>query len=94
MKVSELLRLACIYAEQDRLEFIDAMSSSTSEEDIEIVEQEKQFLKELVQYRKKRWGRSKTEKLFDNTTTKTVPEIVKDYENNGGQYEEFGLPPR
>jgi hypothetical protein len=61
MKVDELLRLACIYAEQDRIQFIDAMSNCTTEEDREIVNREKEYLKELIKYRNMRWGRSKSE---------------------------------
>ena len=58
MKTSELLRKACIYAEQDRLGLIDVYSGNPEEP---VVADAFQFLKELKAYRIKRWGKTKLE---------------------------------
>ena len=53
--VSDLLRLACIYAEQDREAFVAAYEGM--EDDPACVEA-KEFLERLRAYRRGRWGRT------------------------------------
>ena len=58
--VDELLRMACIYAEQDREAFIQAYAGLESDDAaVEAV----QFLKQLRSYRRKRWGQSRRDVL-------------------------------
>ncbi len=63
LSISELLRLACIYAEQDRESFIDAMSRCANDASLA---KAKEFLIQLREYRKKRWpGKTAYEELMD-----------------------------
>ena len=65
LPVSELLRRACIYAEQDRSSLIEAMSGLNDSEDREFVNEQKSFLRQLRDYRRKRWGKSGEDKLSE-----------------------------
>ena len=58
--VSELLRLACLYAEQDREGFIAAYEGM---EDEPACREAIEFLTELRAYRRRRWGRSLSDSL-------------------------------
>lgn len=58
--VGELLRLACLYAEQDREAFIEAHKHMP--DDPACIEA-KQFLKRLRAYRRLRWGRAELDAL-------------------------------
>jgi hypothetical protein len=62
MKISELLRKACIYAEIDREAFVAAYSHMP---DDPVAVEAREFLRELRAYRKKRWGQTKLERLTD-----------------------------
>lgn len=77
--INELLRKACIYAEQDRLSFIDAMNNDVNDE---YVQEALAFLKCLQKYRKKRWGQTRLEQMCAEATG-TVnlmnPVEVEDY---------------
>lgn len=64
MKDSEIVRLACIYAEQDRESFIAAYEHM--QDDPACVEALK-YLKALRHYQAKRWGKPKRSPL--NTST-------------------------
>jgi len=72
LSVSELLRLACIYAEQDRESWLQAMDNCRGDRLFakQIADGEA-FLKQLRNYRIARWGKGKRETLFE--TTKAVP---------------------
>lgn len=74
LSTSELLRLACIYAETDREAMLDAIANTNDEEEKNKI---RSFLKQLKDYRKKRWG--ETELEFFKRTTPSVPvhEIFK-----------------
>ena len=61
MKANELLRLACIYAEQDRQAFIDAYDHMKDDPEYA---KTKKFLEELRAYRKKRWGATALETML------------------------------
>lgn len=71
LKVSELLRLACIYAEDDRLGYADAYPAGAPEraEALDLVRQ-------LRAYRTKRWGKSKLEAGLETMVPVPVPEIA------------------
>lgn len=64
IKVDELLRLACIYAEDDRLDFVAAVRESDPDLAAETVE----FLTQLRAYRLKRWGKTKREDIMATAT--------------------------
>jgi len=68
----ELLRLACIYAEQDRIGFIDAYG----EDELEAVEAT-EFLKQLRAYRKKRWGNTQLESAIKGMKVVLVSDLMK-----------------
>jgi hypothetical protein len=72
LSVSELLRLACIYAEDDRQGFADAYAKDTPEraEALDLVRQ-------LRAYRLKRWGKTKLESALESGTPTPVAEITK-----------------
>jgi hypothetical protein len=75
LPVSELLRLACIYAERDQQEFAHSIASC---DDME-VEQEKvaDFVTQLREYRLKRWGRTKLEQEMEAMVPVTIAELAK-----------------
>lgn len=75
LKVDELLRLACIYAETDRQEFLDCIAHC--KEDADTIEETKDFLSQLRAYRLKRWGKTKLEAATERMTAVQVAEIVK-----------------
>jgi hypothetical protein len=53
LPVSELLRLACLFAECDREAFLESIANTKDQEE---KEKTKSFLEQLRRYRKKRWG--------------------------------------
>ncbi len=65
LSVSELLRLACIWAEQDREAFIMATGRCDSPSDVEAREKAEQFIEQVRAYRRKRWGRTGGDELID-----------------------------
>jgi hypothetical protein len=64
--IDELLRLACIYAECDRKEYLRCVGHIDSGEAAET----KEFLKQLRAYRLKRWG--KTKQVTSTSSRKTI----------------------
>ncbi len=56
LPVDELLRRACSYAVDDVAELIDCHAECKSPDDLEYVAGLKDFLAQLKEYRKKRWG--------------------------------------
>lgn len=72
--VDELLRLACIYAERDQFEYLRAISRSGDEKEIADT---KAFIRQLVAYRKKRWGKTKLEEVIESGTPTPITEIAK-----------------
>ena len=72
IKIDELLRLACIYAESDRQEFLRCIEHTDMKEEIQETEA---FLKQLVAYRKKRWGKTPLEKIIDSPNNISVPMV-------------------
>lgn len=68
MTVSEMLRLACIYAERDQLEFVRCVKES----DPDVAAETLKFVERLRAYRLKRWGKTKLEKAMDKATAVNV----------------------
>lgn len=68
LTVDEMLRLACIYAEQDRESYLEAVKDS----DPEWAEEARRFLEQLRAYRKKRWGKTKIEGFLEGGRRKCV----------------------
>jgi hypothetical protein len=65
LSVGELLRLACIWAEQDREAFIMATAHCESPSDVEAREKAEQFIQQVRAYRRKRWGRTEGDAAID-----------------------------
>lgn len=59
MKPGKLIRLACYYAEQDRLGYLDSIANCKDPEMLSVIEETKSFIKELHKYKEKRWGKPK-----------------------------------
>jgi hypothetical protein len=75
MSTDEMLRLACIYAEQDRDAFVDAYGKDIKQP---VVREAIVFLSQLRAYRKKRWGKTKMEGLMETLVEKPLEEVIKD----------------
>jgi hypothetical protein len=67
--VSELLRLACIYAEQDRMAMAEADGGEYGQE-------AKQLALAIRKYRIKRWGTTALEEDLKNTTSIDIKDII------------------
>lgn len=61
LPINELLRLACYYAEQDRETYLDCIKDAGNQKDIDDT---KQLIKQLREYRHKRWGKFRIEQLM------------------------------
>jgi len=72
--VDELLRIACIRAEQDTEALLDAHSNCP---DDPLVATETEYLKQLKAYRMKRWGRTKLEVTMSEMKSVPVQEIFQ-----------------
>lgn len=68
--VSQLLFLACVYAEQDRRGMAGADQGEAGAKAL-------QLARELHAYRVKRWGRTAFEAMMDNTKSVDVKDIFK-----------------
>lgn len=68
--VSELLRLACVYAEQDRYGYSLCDAGEDGKEAAKLA-------KELRFYREKRWGESKYDKTLREADTINIYDILK-----------------
>lgn len=64
LSISELLRLACIYAEAFEVEFLTAIKGT----DQELEKETADFIRQLRKYRLKRWGKTKLEVVLDSAT--------------------------
>lgn len=73
-KVGELMRLAFLYAQQDREGFLDAIRNSGMDDE---ERETRALIKELRQYRLKRWGKTKYEAAIEKAPSKTIDEIRK-----------------
>lgn len=71
--VGELLRLACVYAENDQRDFLEAIRDT---DDQEMIARTKQFVDQIRAYRLKRWGRTKLEGQLAGMTPVKISEIV------------------
>lgn len=56
MTASEILLRACNEAEANVLDFLDCLSGCNSKEDEATISRDREFLRQLRAYRKKRWG--------------------------------------
>lgn len=72
MKIDEMLRLACLYAEQDRLSLLDAYKNNQDEQ---VARDAEAFLKKLRKYRIKRWGNTELEANLKDVPMLTTSEI-------------------
>lgn len=76
LPVSELLRLACIYAERDQLEYLRCISNDDSEDGLVLITETKKYIEQLQEYRIRRWGKTSLERIMDEGTPVTITEIV------------------
>ncbi len=70
LPVSELLRLACIYAEADRTEFL-----ACNRHDPEQFAKTREFLAQLRAYRLKRWGKTRLEQAIEEMTPTPIERL-------------------
>lgn len=75
MTNDEMLRLACIYAEEDRRNFLDAMAGCKSPEDEALKAETLVFISKLRAYRVKKWGRTKSEAVMDRAVAVPIESI-------------------
>lgn len=73
LPISELLRLACMFAEQDRKSFIECYGKSP---DDPVAVEAREFVEQLHAYRVKRWGKSRHEVVAENAREVTVDQIL------------------
>lgn len=71
LTASELLRRACISAEQNEMDFAEC-----NKEDPEVYAATMDFVRQLRAYRLKRWGKGKFEKLFEMAKAVPIGEIL------------------
>ena len=79
MKVKELLRLAILYAIQDRKTFLECINSyqeSSKQEDRDYYESQKNLIAEFYAYHHRRWGKTPEEKLSENQKTMSMEEFL------------------
>jgi hypothetical protein len=76
LPVDELLRLACVYAECDREEWLRAIAHCDDAEMNTERERVQAYLTQLRAYRTKRWGRTKLEEAMDGMVSVPVEEIA------------------
>ena len=70
----ELLRLACIYAEQDRDSFIQAHENMPNDP---AAKRARSVLKQLHAYRMRRWGATPLEKDLERAESVPFPEAIR-----------------
>ena len=73
LPIDELLRLACIYAETDREEYQRSIEGAGMEDE---KAKTAAFLKQLREYRLKRWGRTSLEAAMDEMKPVPLSEIA------------------
>ena len=70
--VDELLRLACIYAQQDR----ETLAGCCAEDDPAGIEA-RNLAQQIAAYRLKRWGKTKLESVMETMVNVPVQEFLK-----------------
>lgn len=68
LKIDELMRLAFVWAEQDRSSFADAWPDGSEEQKAARWEQN-----QLREYRLKRWGKTRLEAKIEQAESRTIP---------------------
>lgn len=76
LTVSELLRLACIYAETSAQEVLDAHDHCDDESALILKEETRAFLKQLRAYRRRRWGLTRVEAVLAEARPVPLEEIA------------------
>ncbi len=78
MLVDQLLRLACVYAEQDRESWLVAMDNCRgTPEDAEAIAKAEAFLAQLRKYRLRRWGKTQLEKTLEGAVPVSPAEVIR-----------------
>lgn len=73
LPVDELLRLACIYAEDNAREHLRCIAGTDEEEEAKTLA----FIEQLHAYRMKRWGKTKLDAVREECKPVPVEEIAK-----------------
>lgn len=74
LSVNELTRLAFVYAEQDRETWLSCAKGEPQED----IERNEKLLKQLKEYRLKRWGKTKLEVVMEEARPITTKELFHD----------------
>ncbi len=78
LSVDQLLRLACVYAEQDRESWLVAMDNCRGmPEDAEAIAKAEAFLAQLRKYRLRRWGKTRLEKALEGAVPVSPAEVIR-----------------
>ncbi len=72
---NELLRQACIYAEQDRRSLVQAYDGMENDP---VAREAASFVKQIRAYRLKRWGKTQLEVMVDEMVEKPIGEFIKE----------------
>lgn len=76
LSVSELLRLACVYAELDRESWLHAMANCRGPEDAAEVSRIEAFVAQLREYRLRRWGKTRLEAVLEEANAVDVADVI------------------
>jgi hypothetical protein len=90
LSVDELLRLACVFAEMDREEYLRCVANGgpDSPEYVETAE----FLKQLRAYRMRRWGKTHVEKAVESGVSVPVNKVADAVKALGGTIHTYNEP--
>ena len=77
MTVSEMLRLACYYAEESQRDFLAAYAKCDSPEDEALKQKTREFIEKVRAYRLKRWGKTRKEQLMDDAESISITEFLR-----------------
>lgn len=83
MSVSEMLRLACIYAERDQESYLQAWEHCTDAEAQRIKKETAAFIKKLRAYRLKRWGKTQLEAICERAAPVSIDKFAAGKDQHG-----------
>lgn len=85
LPVSELLRLACVYAEANEREHLRCIADTGDEDEIA---KTRAFIWQIRDYRLRRWGKTRLEAVMDEMKPVPFTEIAKRPNSAFGEQEE------
>ncbi len=81
LPVDELLRLACVYAERDQDAYADATRDCP--DDKEFRDHAVAFVEQIREYRLRRWGQTRLEKVMEELVPVSIHEVTGRMDNPG-----------